>query len=302
MSRSRQYLQIFLAGNVARLLKFRWAWLPAVVAIMSVSPAKSDPFEEAVKAAFHLPAAAQVVWSPRAGLGAGTIVDPMMRVVASETKAEVSRPLKDGPIEIAVPVDRLEPTGAFWTWRSFLSNPTKLSVILRLKSLEIVTEGAEQAPPAFERRADPERAKRAHGSATVVTVWRAKAELILTPGSDLSPEDWLTLRRLARSDISETVLAGSASIALNFKDPLTLAFATDPAQTGPGSPSAARGPKTWALATIASGKYENLPTMEQPWNEISAALVEQSLADWRPSLSQSQRAERHFTGRGSGLH
>lgn len=266
-----------------------YALLLAAAVIGWAGPSRSDSFEDAVRATFHLPAAAQVAWPPRAELNVGSVVDPTMRVVALETNGDISRPLEDGPIEIAVPVDRLGPADAFWTWRGFLGDPTKLSVVLRLKSLEVINEGAEQTPPGFERRADPQRAKSAQGSATVVTTWRAKADLILKPGLDLGPRDWLELRRLAQSDSTETVRASSTAIALNFKDPITLAFVTNPAETSPNSPLAARGPKAWALATIASGKYQNLPTMDQPWNQTSAALVEQSLADWRPSLSQSLR-------------
>ncbi|MBV8589502.1 MAG: hypothetical protein JO212_05485 [Acetobacteraceae bacterium] len=54
-------------------------------------------------------------------------------------------------------------------------------------------------------------------------------------------------------------------------------------------------PRPWALATVSSGWYSLMATMNQPWNSISAATVEKSLSAYRPTFTRRLEAARERT-------
>ena len=275
-----------MRGLVHRLL------VAALLTISTLVVARADTFDEDLRKAFNLPQTARIVWPPRAAMEAGSVIDPALRVIAQESKAAVVKAIEVPPVVVVAPVDRLQPLDGLWIWRAFLSDPNRFGITLNLSSLESVDlSSTEVTPPSFVRTPDPEKIKREPGVVTIQKSWRATATLEVFPGPTVSATEWLALRKLAISDPSETVRANAKSITLTFPGKPTLAV-----QLGAnGSPSGAldlaantaRGPKRWALATVASGRYQFLTGMQQDWNERSANLAAEALSDWRPVVSRA---------------
>lgn len=268
--------------------------LVAIAAVLlllaqTIGHAHADPFEEEIARAFQLPAGATIIWPPRTDLSAGSVVDSSLRVLAAENRTTGVTPLAVAPITLALPSSRLSPSGAFWIWRTYLGDNDRLSVNVRLSEFEEVelTRNATQ-PPAFVREGDAERIERHGASATVLRAWRAKAVINISPGVGLTEVEWSALRRQTSDDTTGMARPGARSIQLAFPQPITLAVETDRSLDATARVPPVAGPKRWALATIASGRYQFLPPfMQQEWNSVSAEVVSQALADWHPTVSRA---------------
>jgi len=275
-----------MRGPLHRLL------VAAFLTISTLSAARADTFEDDLLKAFNLPQTARIVWPPRAAMEAGSVVDPALRVVAREPRVAVVKTIDSPPVVVVAPVDRLQPLDGLWIWRAFLSEPNRFEITLNLSSLESVDLSPTEAPPpSFVRTPDPEKIKREPGVVTIQRSWRATATLEVLPGPTVSASEWLALRKLAISDSSETVRANAKSVTLTFPGKPTLAIQSDVSGNRPSTANlaanTARGPKRWALATIASGRYQFLTDMQQDWNERSANLAAEALSDWRPVVTRA---------------
>ena len=275
-----------MRGPVHRLL------VAAFLTISMLVATRADTFEDDIRKAFNLPQTARIVWPPRAAMEAGSVIDPALRVIARESKAAVVETIDNPPVVVAAPFDRLQPLDGLWLWRAFLGDRNRFGITLNLSSLESVDLSSTEAPPpGFVRTPDPNKIKRELGVVTIQRSWRATATLEVLPGPTVSAAEWLALRKLAISDSSETVRANAKSITLAFPGKPTLAFQSDANGSGLSAANlatnTARGPKRWALATIASGRYQFLTDMQQDWNERSANLAAEALSDWRPVVSRA---------------
>lgn len=127
--------------------------LAILVAGAGAAVALADEFTDALRDAFQLPASAQIVWPPRANLKAGSIIDPALRVVATANGSATSVPV-DGSAVVGVPAERLTPPNGFWIWRSFLADPKRLIVTLKLSEQEVLIgyRPIQARHPLFEER------------------------------------------------------------------------------------------------------------------------------------------------------
>jgi hypothetical protein len=243
-----------------------------------------------------LPADATIVWPPRAGLGAGSIVDTESRVLAGSETATGRAAVPHEPIRISIPVARLQPASQFWLWRSVLDEPAKVSATLVLADLEIENSQPidADADPSGIRMPDASRV-RSSATRTVQRSWMARMAIEIAPGTGLGDENWSALRKIVLNDQTGTMRFGgnAKSIVLRWPDKIAVAIEFIPA-VGQGAlqPGRIVAPKRWALATIASGLYQFLPPgMNQDWNAQSADLVVESLRDWKPALVRTLMPE-----------
>jgi hypothetical protein len=269
---------------------FRRLLLIAGMVTAALSTARGDEFADELRGVFQLPASAQIVWPPRASLQAGSIVDPALHVIATDTKALDSVIVDHEPVSIAVPAERLQPPEAFWIWRSLLANPHRFVIKMNLSAIEIRNlTPTDSAPAKLVRKADGEKLQ-AVGMARVRRSWMAQASLEVLPGPEIAPKEWFDIRKATLDDKTDTMRALGNSVVLSFPDKVTLAIESERNDTTVVTPpheGPIAGPKKWALATIASGRYQFLPDMQQDWNERSAGLVADALSDWRPTLSRA---------------
>jgi hypothetical protein len=263
-----------------------------LIAGAGAAAASADEFSDVLRDTFQLPAGAQIVWPPRTNLKSGSIIDPALRVIATATGAATSVSTK-GSAVIGVPAERLLPVNGFWIWRSFLGDPRRLAATLKLSELEEVDWAPSDASsPPFVRRADPEKQKGSLAVGAVQRSWTAHAALEITPSSEMPRADWLAMRKAALNDKTGTVRLGATSGSIVLTFPKKVALAVDRSEAVVLEKQSARegkivGPRRWALATIASGRYQFLAGMDQDWNTQSADLVADALADWRPTVSRS---------------
>jgi hypothetical protein len=257
--------------------------------------AYADGFEDALRKNMKLPAEASIVWPPRAGLGAGSIVDTETRVLAAWEAATARAAVPLEPIRIPIPAARLQPVGQFWIWRSLLGDPAKLSATLVIADLEIANPQPADADVGRSGIRMPDASRlRSDATRTVQKSWMARMAIEIAPGPGLGEENWSAMRKIVSNDQTGTMRFGDnpKSIVLRWPDKIALAIEFIPA-LGQGTPRPGRivAPKRWALATIASGRYQFLPAMEQDWNAQSADLAVESLRDWKPGLVRTLAPE-----------
>ena len=254
-------------------------------------PALADDFTDQLRNIFQLPASAHVVWPPRTNLVAGSIIDPALRVLATATGSASRLPANSSPTAIVLPVERLQSPKSLWIWKAFLANPKQLIVTLKLSEPEVVSWALSDGnPQPFVRKANAEKLEASAAIGTVRRTWEVRAALEVTPGLEMAKADWLAMRKAALGDQTGTVRLGvtSDSIVLTLPEKVVVAIDPGPAALGPSQPARegpVTGPRRWALATIASGRYQFLAGMDQDWNTQSADLVADALADWRPTVS-----------------
>jgi hypothetical protein len=85
-----------------------------------------------VRDAFQLPPQAEVIWPPRSGLQAGSVIDAGLRVIASDDRSAIHQPIRGDVIKVLLSPEQLQPPNGFWMWRTFLSNPERLTIEVRL--------------------------------------------------------------------------------------------------------------------------------------------------------------------------
>jgi hypothetical protein len=258
------------------------------------TPAAGDELDDALRSAFQLPSGVQIVWPPRFGLAAGSLIDSALTVVGTEAGQADHSPIGAAPMAIRLPPERLQPLDGFWLWRSYLADTKRIAVKLTLSEMEVLTwnsSGGSQQP--FVRQPDAARLKASGAVVPVSRSWVARANLEITPGPELPQADWLSMRKVALGDQTHTVRYDLTvnSIVLAIPDKVSVAIdygSGAPAQKS-GREGSISGPKRWALATIASGRYQFLAGMDQEWNAHSADLVVNALSDWRPSITRALR-------------
>jgi hypothetical protein len=172
-----------------------------------------------------------------------------------------------------------------------LGAPENLSATLVLTDMEIanLTPIDAAAGRAGIRTPDASRV-RSSATRTVQRSWMARMAIEIAPGSGLADADWSAMRKIVLNAQTGTMRFGDnpKSIILSWPEKIAIAieFMPDigegPAQLQQGRITA---PKRWALATIASGRYQFLlPGMNQDWNTQSADLAAEGLRDWKPSV------------------
>ncbi|MEA2909961.1 MAG: hypothetical protein QOJ15_2042 [Bradyrhizobium sp.] len=254
-------------------------------------PANADELADALRRDLQLPVDATIVWPPRGGLGVGSIVDTELRILATSEGATDRVATTHAPIRISIPAARLQPGSQFWLWRSLLGAPENLSATLVLTDMEIanLTPIDAAAGRAGIRTPDASRV-RSSATRTVQRSWMARMAIEIAPGSGLADADWSAMRKIVLNAQTGTMRFGDnpKSIILSWPEKIAIAieFMPDigegPAQLQQGRITA---PKRWALATIASGRYQFLlPGMNQDWNTQSADLAAEGLRDWKPSV------------------
>jgi hypothetical protein len=255
------------------------------------NPANADEFTDALQKDLQLAAGATIIWPPRGGLGAGSIVDAELRILAASEGATDRVAPAHAPIRIPIPADRLQPASQFWIWRSLLGDPVKVSATLVLADMEIENSKTieVEAGRAGVRTPDPSRV-RGSATRTVQRSWMARMAIEISPGPGLADEHWSAMRKIVLNDQTGTMRFGDnpKSIILRWPDKIAVAIESmpdigqSPVHLQPGRITA---PKRWALATIASGRYQYLlPGMNQDWNAQSADLAAEGLRDWKPAV------------------
>jgi hypothetical protein len=256
----------------------------------TANSANADDFADAWRTALKLPAESLIIWPPRSGLDAGSVVDPELLVLAAAAGPVNRAALALPPIRIPLPAVRLRPTSQFWIWRSLLDAPEKLSATLVLSDVENATWTPTEigADRAGVRVPDPNRVRNV-ATRTVQRSWMAHMAIEVAPGPDLTPAEWFTMRRVVQNDKTGTMSFGDSSNSIVLKSEDRFAIAADLIPSiGENGTQPQQGkivaPKRWALATIASGRYQFLPGMEQEWNSQSAELAAEALRDWQPTV------------------
>jgi hypothetical protein len=258
-----------------------------------VFAALGNEFNDTLREVFQLPDTAEVVWPPHTNLGAGSILDPAHRVVAVATGSANRIPLSRSPAAVVLPAERLQPLIGFWIWRSFLANPEQLTVTLKLFEPEVVIWApSDVSEQPFVRKANAEKLEASAAMGKIRRSWAARAALEITPRSEMPQANWLAMRKAALGDQTGTVRLGATSSSIVLTAPEKLTIAIDPKPGAVGQNQIPRegnisGPRRWALATIASGRYQFLAGMDQDWNAQSADLVADALADWHPTAFRS---------------
>lgn len=144
--------------------------------------AAADEFENGLRAFLGLPHSAEVLWPPRAHVTAGARVDADGQTpdfFSADIRIVGQRP---GKFEIDLPADRLDPTDAFWEWRTVLREKGNLSFRFILMDADEINpiDQPDVGAPATQRR--------------VATAWRGKIGLEVWPKPDMPPATWTALR------------------------------------------------------------------------------------------------------------
>jgi hypothetical protein len=268
----------FLSDSFWCLIKLS---LLLVFAIVSANAANAEDVHSTLRSQIGLPYRSTVIWPPRQGLVPGDIIDPQLRVIEHST---IDSPAQvDGKPEINIPLSAadLNPIEAFWTWRNILVAPQALNISLSIRNLKI-----QSSLPT----SNTELAEASSRSAPLMVVshsYIADAFLKLSPKTDTAKADWVQMRRAVLADQSGTahLEPNGGSISLRFPKRITLAIETEVLghvtnkSQGPGP---LINPKLWALATIASGRYDYAVALNQDWNVQSANVLAESLSEWKP--------------------
>lgn len=162
-------------------------------------------------------------------------------------------------------------------------------------------------------------------------VWQGHVRLVVSRKPNVSDQAWDEVADAARGDMDPasrrgaysmaelSIKEGEPSFALSFNDPIVFAYSVLKARgrdtIGSNGSFATRlqsadlkrlvsssvietppmAPRPWVLATVSSGWYSRMATMDQPWNSASAASAAASLSAYRPSLVRQLEATRERT-------
>ena len=240
--------------------------------IIGASSAPAGDLNDFLRSAVGGPVEAHVLWPPVSRLSAGDVVGRSGTVIEFGTSEVLTAAVAIAPETHPLSPDQLL-SAAFWPVRFLANDLPRLSLTLRVKDVVRETvEGNGEAPSQGTR---------------VGTVWRALVTIEFSKGPEMTGEQWSSLRQAALDDTTDTVEVGGSAIRLTPAGRVPVAWippAGDRDSTTSSGPGRRVAPKRWALLTVASGVYQNLPAANQDWNGESARLVRESLSDWSPTL------------------